>query len=135
MSSSRRNSDKPSNSRRPRTRQERRPAEEGEFVSSEDYNQIQREVEGEFNIIPRFDFNHLEITEQVQQEAEEEFQGIPDLVSDSSSDEDHCHQQQEVTMSYPYPKYHDEADAQAHIRAFLRSWQENHVSQIMGRGG
>ena len=111
------------------------PAEESEFVSSEVYNRIQKKAKREFSIIPRFDLNHSEITEQVQREAKEKFQGIPDLVSDSSSDEDHCHQQQEVTMSYPYPKYHDEADAQAHIRAFLRSWQENHVSQIMGRGG
>ena len=101
MSSSRRNSDKPSNSRRPRTRQERRPAEEGEFVSSEDYNQIQRDVEGELSIIPRFDSNSSEITERDQQEIEEEFHGIPNLVSDNSSDEEQCHQQQEDTMSHP----------------------------------
>ena len=32
-------------------------------------------------------------------------------------------------MSYPYPKYHDEADAEAHISAFLLTWQDNYVSQ------
>mgnify|MGYP000712859657 CR=1 FL=1 len=108
---------------------DRRADVQGEFVSSEIYNWIQREAGGEFNIIPRFDFNHSEITDQVQREAEEEFQGIPYLVSDSSSDEDQCHQQQEDTMSYAYPKHHDEADAEAHIRAFLTTWQANHVSQ------
>ena len=34
-------------------------------------------------------------------------------------------------MSYPYPKYHDEADAKAHIWAFLTTWQTSHVSQIL----
>ena len=32
-------------------------------------------------------------------------------------------------MSYPYPKYNDEADAEDHVRAFLTTWQTNHVSQ------
>ena len=32
-------------------------------------------------------------------------------------------------MPYPYPKYHDEADTEAHIHAFLTTWQSNHVSQ------
>ena len=91
MSSSRRNSNQPAESRRPRTRSESRRAEEGEFGSSEIYNRIQWEAKGEFNIIPRFDFNHSEITEQVQREAQEEFQEILDLVLDSSSDENQGH--------------------------------------------
>ena len=36
--------------------------------------------------------------------------------------------QEEVTMTYPFPKYNDEADAEAYVRAFLTTWQENHVS-------
>ena len=32
-------------------------------------------------------------------------------------------------MSYPYSKYNDEADVEAHLRAFLTTWQANHVSQ------
>ena len=32
-------------------------------------------------------------------------------------------------MSYPYPKYNDEVDAEAHVCAFLTTWQTNHVSQ------
>ena len=32
-------------------------------------------------------------------------------------------------MSYPYPKYNYELDAEAHVRTFLTTWQENHVSQ------
>ena len=32
-------------------------------------------------------------------------------------------------MSYRYPKYSDETDVEAHIRAFLTTWQANHVSQ------
>ena len=32
-------------------------------------------------------------------------------------------------MSYPYSKYNDEADAEAHIHTFLATWQTNHVSQ------
>ena len=30
---------------------------------------------------------------------------------------------------YPYPRYTGEADAEAHVRAFLTIWQANHVSQ------
>ena len=33
------------------------------------------------------------------------------------------------TMSYPYPRYNDEADAEAHVCTFLRTWQTSHVSQ------
>ena len=32
-------------------------------------------------------------------------------------------------MLYPYPKYNDEADAEAYVRTFLTTWQTNHVSQ------
>ena len=32
-------------------------------------------------------------------------------------------------MSYPYPKYNDEADAEVHAHNFLMTWQVNHVSQ------
>ena len=36
-------------------------------------------------------------------------------------------------MSYPSPKYNDEADAEAHIQAFLTTWQANHVSQRLSK--
>ena len=32
-------------------------------------------------------------------------------------------------MLYLYPKYNDQVDAEVHIRAFLTTWQANHVSQ------
>ena len=96
MSPNRRNSDQPTERKRPRTRSESHRAEEGEL-----YNQIQWETKGELSIIPRFDSNSSEITERDQQEIEEEFHGIPNLVSDNSSDEEQCHQQQEDTMSHP----------------------------------
>ena len=32
-------------------------------------------------------------------------------------------------MPYPYPKYNDEPDAEAHVRGFLTTWQANHVSR------
>ena len=32
------------------------------------------------------------------------------------------------TMSYPYSRYNDEADVEAHVNAFLTTWQANHVS-------
>ena len=35
----------------------------------------------------------------------------------------------EDTKPYPYPKYNDEVDVKAHVRAFLMTWQDNHVSQ------
>ena len=38
-------------------------------------------------------------------------------------------EEEEVTMSYRYPKYNEKPDAEAHIRAFLTTWQANHVSQ------
>ena len=37
--------------------------------------------------------------------------------------------QEEDTMLYPYPKYNDELDAEAHVRAFFTTWQANHVAQ------
>ena len=33
------------------------------------------------------------------------------------------------TMSYPYPRYNDEANAEAHVHTFLTTWQAHHVSQ------
>ena len=32
---------------------------------------------------------------------------------------------------YPYIRYNDEADAEAHARAFLTTWEANHVSQCL----
>ena len=32
-------------------------------------------------------------------------------------------------MSYPYLRYNGEADAEAHIRAYLTTWQANHALQ------
>ena len=76
-----------------------------------------------------FDFNSSEVTKQIQQEDEEEFREILELVTNSSSDEEQFDQHQEDTMLYQYPKYQDQADAKAHICAFLTMWQANHVSQ------
>ena len=70
---------------------------------------------------------------QTQQEAEEEFEGIPGFVTESSLNEEQFDQHQEDTILYPYPKYHDEADAEAHMRAFLTMWQANHVSQRLSK--
>ena len=33
------------------------------------------------------------------------------------------------TMPYPYLKYRDDPDAEAHVYAFLQTWEANHVSQ------
>ena len=33
------------------------------------------------------------------------------------------------TMPYQYLKYQDDPDAEAHIHAFLRTWEADHVSQ------
>ena len=54
---------------------------------------------------------------------------VPRLDTDSRSDEEKFDQHHEDTMAYPYPKYNHEADAEAHVRAFLTTWQANHVSQ------
>ena len=35
----------------------------------------------------------------------------------------------EDTMSYPYSKYRDDVDAEAHIRDFLTTWEINHAAQ------
>ena len=32
-------------------------------------------------------------------------------------------------MLYTYPKYRDDPDAEAHVYAFLQTWEANHVSQ------
>ena len=39
---------------------------------------------------------------------------------------------EEDLMSYPYPRYNGEADAEAHIRAYLTTWQANHASKRLG---
>ena len=36
---------------------------------------------------------------------------------------------EEDTMPYPYSRYNDEPDAEAHVCTFLTTWQGNHVSQ------
>ena len=33
------------------------------------------------------------------------------------------------TMLYPYPKYRDYPNAEAHVYAFFQTWEANHVSQ------
>ena len=38
-------------------------------------------------------------------------------------------QEDDDTMPYQYPKYRDDPDAEAHIYAFLQTWEVNHVSQ------
>ena len=35
----------------------------------------------------------------------------------------------DINMSYPYPKYRDELDAEAHVHTLLQTWEANHVSQ------
>ena len=35
-------------------------------------------------------------------------------------------------MPYPYPRYNGEANAEAHIRAYLTRWQANHASEHLG---
>ena len=37
-------------------------------------------------------------------------------------------EQPDDTMPYPYPKYRDDPDAEAHVYAFLQTWEANHVS-------
>ena len=32
-------------------------------------------------------------------------------------------------MAYHYLKYNDEPNIEAHVRAFLMTWQQNHISQ------
>ena len=56
---------------------------------------------------------------------EDPFEHTPprSLMTDFSSDSE------EDTMSYPYPRYNGEADAEAHIRAYLTTWQANHASK------
>ena len=116
MSPSRPSTTQFARSRRPDTRSESRPGKED---NSSD----------------------LEFVEQVQKEAEEELRTIPSLYTDNSSDEETSDQHRhlinlggvfgEDTMSYPSPKYNDEADAEAQMHAFLTTCQDNHVSQCL----
>ena len=34
-------------------------------------------------------------------------------------------------MSFQYPKYGDDPDAEAHVYAFQQTWEANHVSQVL----
>ena len=40
---------------------------------------------------------------------------------------------EEDNMPYPYPKYNDEPDMEAHVQAFLITWPANHVSQELAQ--
>ena len=42
--------------------------------------------------------------------------------------------EEEMTL-YPYPRYNGEADAEAHIHAYLTTWQANHASKSLGVTG
>ena len=81
------------------------------------------------------DSHRSDVAEGAKQEAEGESRETPRLVTDSSADEEQFNQQhyfrsfEEDTMLYLYPKYNDQVDAEVHIRAFLTTWQANHVSQ------
>ena len=55
-----------------------------------------------------------------QQIPERQWSELPPLVN-SRLEED--------TMPYPYSKYRDGADAEAHIRDFLTTWEINHAAQ------
>ena len=70
----------------------------------------------------------------VQQETSRRWSSVPDL-TDSQSDGD---QSEEVSfydiwsednMPYPYSKFREGADAEAHIRDFLTTWEINHGAQ------
>ena len=90
------------------------------------------------------------LTEQTHQmlEAHSKAQFEPVTTSSSSSEVDHsgdhthhttdCDNnpigdtsdvQDYDTMLYPYPRYNEEADEEAHVRTFLTTWQANHMSQ------
>ena len=59
--------------------------------------------------------------------AEEPQERIP--VSEEPKDTTPTQESQwDDTMPYPYPKYRDEPDAEAHVYAFLQTWEANHVS-------
>ena len=85
----------------------------------------------------------LEFFKHIQQELEEELRAIPDLQTDNSSNDETFDQHLELIdlvgvstedkIPYSYPKYNYEADAEAHVRAFLRTWQANHVSQRLSK--
>ena len=36
---------------------------------------------------------------------------------------------EDYTMSYPYSKYHEDLDVEAHVYVFLQTWEANHASQ------
>ena len=52
-----------------------------------------------------------------------------DLSSPNSPPRDFTDDPEYEKMSYPYPRYNDKADVEAHVRAFLTTWQANHVSE------
>ena len=52
-----------------------------------------------------------------------------DLSSPNSPPRDFTDDPEYEKMSYPYPRYNDEANAEAHVHTFLTTWQAHHVSQ------
>ena len=68
------------------------------------------------------------------QESEAQSTTLPDSgsTSDNSSEFEHSEVNNPLwgvsedpkidTMSYPYPRYNDDADAETHVRAFLTTW-------------
>mgnify|MGYP000255801382 CR=1 FL=1 len=56
---------------------------------------------------------------------EEESDPTPHLDSTPEGEQDN--------MSYAYPKYNNESETEARVRAFLTMWQENHISQQLAK--
>ena len=67
----------------------------------------------------------------VQQETGKRWSSVPDL-TDSQSDGDKSEEVSfydiwcEDNMPYPYSKFREGVDAEAHIRNFLTTWEINH---------
>ena len=70
----------------------------------------------------------------LQQIPERQWPELPPLVNspleDTQTEENSFYNiWAEDTMPYPYSKYKDGADAEAHIRDFLTTWEINHAAQ------
>mgnify|MGYP000432721274 CR=1 FL=1 len=72
---------------------------------------------------------------ELQPETSRRWSALPDLTDNQSSDEN---QPEEVSfydiwgeddMPYPYSKFREGADAEAHVRDFLTTWEINHGAQ------
>ena len=92
------------------------------FTTLGESEELPEEATIEFKILP------IEVADELKTLSKEAKKTPPEEETDPTPENPPSVAEQDE-MPYPCPKYNDEADVEAHVCAFLTTWQANHVSQ------